>query len=591
MKNFHSNLRVLLSSRLLFQYYCLYIALIFIALIEMFSISLIPIFVNILINPRDNINIFNLSFLDYLDNLIILNDPIRFGTLILAAYVLKAFISFLIIFFQVHIFKEIRFSLSSDLIKNYIEKPFSFYINNNSSNIFSQILTEVDHTTTFLTSVLIIFKEIFLLFAFFLILVYLQPIVSLLSFLFIALIYGFFLILSDKFLKKIGKDRLYFLNQTYKVIFQIFGLIKDIKVFKKEFFFYNKFINLKKNLESKISLTELIKSLPKIFFELTGVFFIVILTIIFLKFNDNSKDLIPYLTLVAVTVIRFIPSFTSIATSFSWINLYSISYNKIVNEIIAFKNKKEKKKDNYSIKYVSKNYPKKLDIKNIFYNYSEDINDKKSQQIIDNVSLEIKKGKTIGIIGKSGTGKSTLINLILGLLKPQKGNIEIFSYKNFKKNLYITYVPQDILLLDDSIKKNVAFGVEEKKINTMKVKQCLKNVDLWDRVSSDKLGIEMLIGEKGIRLSGGERQRIGIARALYFEPTVLIMDEATSSLDHVTEKNVMDSILKIKNDYTIIIISHRLSSLFLCDTIYLFEKGKIKDKGNLSYLIKKYPKF
>ena len=189
---------------------------------------------------------------------------------------------------------------------------------------------------------------------------------------------------------------------------------------------------------------------------------------------------------------------------------------------------------------------------------------------------------TIGIVGLSGSGKSTLVDLINGLLKPSKGIISVDginindTIKSWQQSL--GYVGQEIFLMDDTIKANIAVGMSDKKINMNRVYKALEAAQLSSFVSELKLGINTRVGERGIQLSGGQKQRIGIARALYHNPSVLIFDEATASLDHETEKQVMNSIYNLKQDKTMIIIAHRISTLEDCDKVYEVKNGKIKLK-------------
>tara|TARA_Y100000031_G_scaffold31374_1_gene34945 strand:- start:1172 stop:1780 length:609 start_codon:yes stop_codon:yes gene_type:complete len=194
----------------------------------------------------------------------------------------------------------------------------------------------------------------------------------------------------------------------------------------------------------------------------------------------------------------------------------------------------------------------------------------------------------VGIIGKSGAGKSTLINLILGLLSPSNGVIN-FDKKEFKQENIFSYVPQEIFLLDDTLRKNIAFGDCDKEIRDENVYDAIKLSGLSSFVEKNKKGLELIVGERGIRLSGGEKQRVGIARALYKKPDILILDEATSSLDYVTEKDIISSIDKLKKQITIVIVSHRLSTIENCDKVFLISNGKTKDSGKLDYLRSKYP--
>ena len=206
----------------------------------------------------------------------------------------------------------------------------------------------------------------------------------------------------------------------------------------------------------------------------------------------------------------------------------------------------------------------------------------KKKKILEGINLDIQIGETIGIVGESGSGKSTLVDLLNGLLKPTKGTIKIDD-RNIEEfitswQLSIGYVGQEIFLFDDTIRANIAFGIEEEKIDHNKINQVLKASQLSKFISELENGVETRVGDRGIQLSGGQRQRIGIARALYHNPSVLIFDEATASLDDQTEKQVMKSIYNLKQNKTMIIIAHRISTLNQCDKIYEIQHGQIKLK-------------
>jgi len=193
--------------------------------------------------------------------------------------------------------------------------------------------------------------------------------------------------------------------------------------------------------------------------------------------------------------------------------------------------------------------------------------------------MTIKKGDFIGIIGETGGGKSTLINLFIGLLKPSEGKVEVDEL-DINSNLpewhkKIGYVPQSVYLIDDTIRKNIAFGLLENNIDNDLVKQAVEKASLKRFIDSLPNGLETIVGEKGIRLSGGQQQRIGIARALYRDPEILILDEATSSVDQKTEKKIMDCIRLLKRKKTLIIITHRLITVKNCDKIFIVDKGKV----------------
>ena len=200
-------------------------------------------------------------------------------------------------------------------------------------------------------------------------------------------------------------------------------------------------------------------------------------------------------------------------------------------------------------------------------------------KVLENIKLKIPRGSSVGFVGTTGSGKSTLIDITLGLLKPSQGKV-LIDGNDINNNMrawqnQIGYVPQNIYLSDDTLKRNVALGLPEDKINNSSVEQAIKAAELHDFVSSLPEGYNTKVGERGVRLSGGQRQRIGIARALYHKPTLLVLDEATNSLDTVTEKNIMKTIYLKKGTITVLIVAHRTDTLTECDKIYRIEKGKI----------------
>ena len=255
------------------------------------------------------------------------------------------------------------------------------------------------------------------------------------------------------------------------------------------------------------------------------------------------------------------------------IRLYSSSIPVLLQELSYIP--KNKVKLNEKFKYeTSKDFI--IEFENVDFSY----NDKKNL-VLKKLKFNIQKGQCIGIIGESGSGKSTLVDILLGLFVPTNGDVlfngeSIFLNPSiWRKN--IGYVPQQSILIDDSIKKNIAFGEIDEKINTSKIIECLKEVQLFEFVNNLEHGMDTFVGEKGVKISGGQRQRIAIARALYNDPKILIFDEATSSLDKNTEEKIMKSIYSFKKSRTLIIISHRITSLINCDLWYEIIKGSIRE--------------
>jgi ABC-type multidrug transport system fused ATPase/permease subunit len=203
--------------------------------------------------------------------------------------------------------------------------------------------------------------------------------------------------------------------------------------------------------------------------------------------------------------------------------------------------------------------------------------------VLKNVNVHIRKGEAVGFVGQSGSGKSTLIDIMLGLLHPQGGLVSVNGQRidDVKQSWQqqIGYIPQTIFLMDDSLRRNIAIGIADKEIDELAITEALKSAQLEDFVASLPEGIDTVVGERGVRLSGGQRQRIGIARALYHRPSVLVLDEATSSLDTETEHGVMQAVQALQGDKTVIIVAHRLSTVEYCDRLYRLDAGRIVDEG------------
>ena len=288
-------------------------------------------------------------------------------------------------------------------------------------------------------------------------------------------------------------------------------------------------------------------------------------------------DIIQYLGVFVVASFRLVPGISRILSSYQVIRYIEPSVKILLSEY-DFKNNSQSKKISINKKDSPLIFNKEIKLKNISFSYSL-----RKEFFLSKISIDIKKGDFVGIIGQTGSGKSTLINLLIGLLEPNGGEVMVDNL-NIKSNLSgwhkkIGYVPQSVYLIDDTIRKNIAFGLQEENINDDLIQKAIEKANLKIFLSSLKDGVETVVGEKGIRISGGQQQRIGIARALYRDPEILILDEATSSLDQATEKKIMESVNSLKKNKTIIVITHRLITVQNCDKIFMLDKGKIEKQG------------
>jgi len=314
-----------------------------------------------------------------------------------------------------------------------------------------------------------------------------------------------------------------------------------------------------------------LKAMPRLLLEFLAVAAIVIVFLVMLAQGSKIESILPVLAFFAVTAFRLMPSANRILGAVQNVHYHLPVINVLfLDMLLPIINKKSKE--------LPVLFNKKIEISKIGFKFENT-----SEPVIKDMSFKINYGELIGIIGPSGSGKSTLVDIILGLLKPSSGEILIDGL-DINKNLRgwqnnIGYVPQSIYLTDDTLRRNVAFGLANENISEVAVNKAIKAAQLEGFIKDLPDGLDTVVGEHGVRLSGGQRQRIGVARALYHDPSVLVLDEATSSLDTETEAGVMDAIEALKGNKTIIIVAHRLSTVENCARIYKLKKGLVVGEG------------
>ena len=268
---------------------------------------------------------------------------------------------------------------------------------------------------------------------------------------------------------------------------------------------------------------------------------------------------------------RILPSINIIISRSQYLNFAKPVIKNLKKKFYKISEKKTKTLNNINV-----SFDKNILLKNIYYNYPKNKN-----FVFSDLNFQLNKFESIGLMGESGSGKTTLINIITGLLRPTKGEIllddkKTLNFQLYKSNQIIGYVPQQTYLLDDTIKNNIAFGQNEKEIDEKFMENIIELVELKKLLEKVSNGLDTVIGEKGIKLSGGQIQRIGIARALYVKPSLLILDEATNAIDDSTEKKIFSNLDTVKRKFTSIMVAHRKSSLVLCDKIYEIQNKNIK---------------
>ncbi len=471
---------------------------------------------------------------------------------------------------------RVQSRISSQLFKNYLYQPFHYHTHHNSSLLIRNCIHEANQFNQFviLPSFTII-SETFLIVGLSLLLVFFQPYFTLINGTLLGVSFLLFNRITGKKILDWGHKKLASEGKRIQLIQQGLGAIKEVKLRQSEGYFLNIYDVYNKESAHTGHLYNALQQMPRLFLEIllyAGLLLLVILTIIT---ESNVANLVTALGLFAAAVYKLMPSANKVSTSYQSMKISMPSMDNFIAELNLEGTSSRSEADKGSIFELKST----LELNDISFYYSSD-----KVGILQQVSLTINKGDCIGFFGESGSGKSTLINIILGLLPPQNGTISIDGVDirqdmpGWQKN--IGYVSQNIYLIDDSIRRNIAFGLPDDLIDDRAVFSAIQKAQLNEFIESLPNGLDTFTGERGVRLSGGQIQRIGIARALYHNPEVLVLDEATSALDYSTESGIMDAIENLHGTKTIIIVAHRLSTLDKCDRLYKLDDGKLTLEKN-----------
>ena len=385
MKSIIQKVYRIFPSKLFHSLIVLYFLLLVLTIFEFIGIGSIPIMISMMIDYNTEITFLGLDLSNIIKKLSPFeNRVIFFGLIIIFIFFLKAIFLLFFNLFELTLRKKMKISICQKLMNSYLSRPFIFFINNNSSDLSKNIITEVDQSVTFINSILSISKEISIVMALFLVMFYFEPILAISVFIVITVLVAFFLYSTDSKLKKIAQQRWNTLSGVFKSAGNIFSGIKDIKVFKKEELFAKEFLELKKNYENALQISEFIRRLPKTILEFFAIIFLVSLTIIFIELGKNTLELIPILSLIAVTVIRFIPSFNTIAAEITYLKVYKLAFDNVSKEILENKNFFSKIQREFS--NLSENNA--VEIENLNFNYLDQENKIPG---LKNLNLKIKK--------------------------------------------------------------------------------------------------------------------------------------------------------------------------------------------------------
>jgi ATP-binding cassette, subfamily B, bacterial PglK len=507
------------------------------------------------------------------------------GVVVLILLTLGSIISMYTIWLLTLFGQRTGVSIGNRLFELYIHKNWIYHSENNSATLTKQISSEANRVCNGIILPFMLFnsKIISALFISFMLLIY-DPFVALFAlFIYISMYWGLFKIIRAILVingKKVSQSS----EARFKLISEGFGGIKDILILRSQDMFVEKFIKSGEMLAKYHGRTLALGHIPRYFMEVVAFGSVIIFLLFLLKTHENSVSaVLPIISIYALAGLKLLPAFQQSYASIVMMQGSMPAFDAIKDDLDdckmydEIKIKKDSHNYNYSI-------VKSIKLKSIRYKYPG-----KDKQVLNAISMKFPVNKVIGIVGPSGSGKSTVIDVLLGLIEPDSGEILIDNKTLHPENIEnwqdkIGFVSQSIFLKDASIIENIAFGVDPSNINLNQVNQSVKLSYLTDLIENLPDGLNTKVGERGAQLSGGQIQRIGIARALYNDAEILILDEATSSLDGISEKLIMDAIHNFSGSKTVILIAHRLSTVKQCDLIYFIDDGEVKDSGSYDEL-------
>jgi len=510
-----------------------------------------------------------------------------FGIIILFFLLLKMAYSLTIVYWRNKTVTYFENRLSTQLLSAYLHQPYLLYTKTDSSILFKNITYEVLAVSQhFMDVFLVLFSEGIIIVCILIFLLILYPIITLMGCGTIGLLMGLTYQWMQPELRRLSTQHTQYAEDYFRIGLETLEGMQEVQIFQSQNFFLERYhFAFSKAVETKIKFM-VGKAFPRYFIEtvLFSTFIGVILVYSFL--GIPFENLIGTMTILGVAVVKIFPSLVKVGQSLTSIRFY-IKNVKILANIIQ--NTEKQKIIALDHSEITEQFVR-IRLENIYFSYQS------KQQILQNLSLEIQPFQITAFVGESGSGKSTLIGILTGLFSAQKGKLyfgdqRITSEYQMSYQSKIGYVPQQIFLLNESILENITFGIYKEKINQNQVWKVLEMAQLTEFVQNLPQGINTLIGEKGIQLSGGQRQRLGIARALYRQPEILILDEATSALDSATEQKINQAIRQLRQKMTVILIAHRPQTIRQADWIFWLENGKIKDKGTWMRLIKNNPSF
>ncbi|NBC26793.1 MAG: ATP-binding cassette domain-containing protein [Bacteroidetes bacterium] len=568
----------------LFKIGILFVMMIIASVITLIGVGTVPVFVSAVIDAD---RILNYPILGEFLTSIDITTPQKLA--VFGAFTLITIYLFKNLFMLFYSYMNGKFMLNrvlflqNRIFRAYMNSPYTFYISRNSSELLRNINSEVAKIVNgTLQPALLISLNVITTIVVVTGLVVVEPLITGLGIIFFGGFAFLFLRMTKNAISRYGSESLAHRKSMTKAILEGLQGFKDAKVLKRERYFlgeYNQHAHKHKVYDIK---NMILNNLPRQIIEMLALSGILFIAVVMVLQGREVSTIVPMIALFGAAVMKLKPSIISIISDVNRLRYNIYSVEAVYDDLTYLEERYEQDPSPSLGEKLRLNH--EIRLSNLDYAYPD-----QSQPAIKNINITIPKNRAVAFVGPSGVGKTTLVDVILGLLVPQRGTITVDG-QNVFSNLdawqrNIGYIPQFINLLDDSIRRNICFGIPEDEVDEEMLQTAIEIAQLKDFLSTLDHGVETVVGERGVRLSGGQRQRIGIARALYNNPQVLVMDEATSALDNITERVLIKAIERLRADKTIIMIAHRLTTVKNCDTIYMMKDGEVIADGDYEELL------
>ena len=542
------------------------------SVLETFSLGLVVPVVGLLVKPN-----YVQSF-PAIDNFLGHPSEVQFAVIAMTSLVVIYFLKSAFLVWSAWIQSGFSLGITArigrELFENYLHQPYPFHLQRNSSVLIRNSQSSTALMGGVFDPMLSIMTDSLVTLGLFYLLIKLEPIGSLTTLAVFGLSAFLFRRFTSSRIKKWGEAQNNFRRMIIQHLQQGLGGVKDVKILGREEYFISEYSDQLIGSAAVVRRYNVSQMMPRTGLEILTITGLAVLVSTMVVSGEDLSNVLPVLGLFGAAAFRLVPAVSRMVTMVQTIAINRPIVNELFHDLSLRATNSPRRQDHDGFAQV-------VEVNDLSFKYET-----APTNALSNVSLLVKRGEAVGLVGPSGSGKSTLVDVLLGLLAPASGAV-LVDGTNVQNRIrwwqdQIGYVPQSIFLTDDTLRRNVAFGLPKSAIDDAAVDAAIRAAQLEEFVKTLPLGLETVVGERGVRLSGGQRQRIGIARALYHNPDVLVLDEATSSLDTETEHGVMQAVQALQGDKTVIIVAHRLSTVEYCDRLYRLESSRIVDEGTFA---------